>query len=32
MKAQFFVGLGIGIAGVWAWHRFVKPMASNKAA
>lgn len=23
---------GAGVASVWAYHRFVKPMPSNKAA
>lgn len=32
MNGSFFVGVGVGIVGVWAWHRWVKPMATTKSA
>jgi hypothetical protein len=26
---RFLVGVLVGVGGVWAWHRFVRPMASK---
>lgn len=28
----FLTGVLVGVAGVWAMHRFVRPIATNKAA
>ena len=32
MNSSFFWGVAIGVAGTWAFHKWVKPMASSKAA
>lgn len=29
MDRNFVLGLIVGVGGVWAWHRFVKPMPSK---
>jgi hypothetical protein len=29
MDRNFVLGLVVGVGGVWAWHRFVKPMPSK---
>lgn len=31
MNSKFFMGVAVGVIGVWAMHKFVKPMPSNKA-
>jgi len=31
INRSFVVGLVVGVAGVWAFHRWVRPMASNKS-
>lgn len=30
MNASFVWGVVIGVAGTWAFHRWVKPMSSTK--
>ena len=30
MSRQFVFGVVLGVAGVWAFHRWVRPMASSK--
>jgi len=32
MSKGFFWGVAAGIAGTWAFHKWVKPMSSTKAA
>lgn len=29
-SGRFWAGVVVGVGGVYAWHRFVKPMPSNK--
>lgn len=29
MNRSFLFGVVLGVGGVWAWHRFVKPMPSQ---
>lgn len=29
MNKNFFIGVVVGVAGVWAWHAFVAPRARN---
>lgn len=31
MDRNFVLGVVVGVAGVWAWHRFVKPMPTKAA-
>lgn len=31
MRGNFVWGVVVGVAGVWAYHRFVKPMPSKAA-
>lgn len=28
---NFLLGLVVGVGGVWAWHRFVRPMPTKAA-
>lgn len=30
VNSSFVWGAVVGVAGVWAFHRFVRPMPSNK--
>lgn len=29
MNRQFLFGVVVGVGGIWAWHRFVRPMPSK---
>lgn len=31
MNASFFWGVVVGVAGTWAFHKFVRPMAGKSA-
>lgn len=30
MNPRFFWGVVVGVAGTWAWHKYMRPMATNK--
>lgn len=30
MKPGFLWGVAVGVAGVWAWHKFVAPLPGAK--
>lgn len=30
VDGRFWIGVGAGVLGVWAFHRYVRPMASTK--
>ena len=30
-SSEFWTGAVVGVVGVWAWHRWVKPMATTKS-
>jgi hypothetical protein len=32
MDGKFVWGVVVGVGGTWAWHRFIKPMASTKGS
>jgi hypothetical protein len=32
MRGNFWVGVLVGVGGVWAYHRFVKPMPSKASS
>ena len=32
MDRKFFWGMVVGVAGVWAYHHFVKPMPGAKGS
>lgn len=32
MKPGFLAGVVVGVAGVWAWHKFVSPLPGGKKA
>lgn len=27
---RFWFGVGVGVTGVWAWHRWVRPLKTAK--
>lgn len=31
MNGRFVWGVVVGVAGTWAWHKFMRPMKSNAA-
>lgn len=31
-SSHFWGGVVVGVAGVWAWHRYVKPMSTKATA
>ena len=31
-SSEFWTGAVVGVVGVWAWHRWVRPMSTKETA